>query len=130
MKFHLAQLHGPYLSFPEELDSHSSLSSERISLLSKHSPCLYVSLHPLWIPQQNSCFEKKPKEQSCNGYSLIFFPDPRKIPFFFPSRIFFRVKACGFKVHFPYSSFVLLYKGETYLIIFQVISEKNFRTQK
>lgn len=130
MKFHLAG-YTALSSFPEELDSHSSLSSERISLLSKHSPCLYVSLHPLWIPQQNSCFEKSPKNSLAMDTHSSSFLTQGEIPFFlfFPSRIFFRVKACGFKVHFPYSSFVLLYK-ETYLIIFQVISEKEFQNTK
>lgn len=45
---------------------------------------------------------KKPKEQSCNGYSLIFFPDPRRNSsfFFFPPGFFSELRLAGLKYIF------------------------------
>ena len=111
LKFHLVE-YMALSSFSEELDSHSFLYSERISLLSKCAPCLYVSLHPLLILQQNSCFEKSPKNNLAVDSHSSSFLTQGEIPFsfFFPQGFFFTVKGYRFKVHSPYSSSVLLYK--------------------
>lgn len=128
LKFHLAG-YTALSSFPEELDSHSSLSSERISLLSKHSPCLYVSLHPLLIPQQNSCFEKSPKNSLAMDTHSSSFLTQGEIPFFFfPLGFFLELRLAGLKYIFH----ILLLSYYTRKLNWSSSRSslrKNFRTQ-
>ena len=73
---------------------------------------------------------KKPKEQFCNGYSLIFFLDPRRNSFlsFFSSRIFLELRLAGLK----YSFHILLLSYYTRKLNWSSSRSslrKNFRTQ-
>ena len=129
LQFHLVG-YTALSSFPEELDSHSFLYSERISLLSKHSPCLYVSLYPLLIPQQNSCFEKSPKNSFAMETHSSSFLTQGKIPsfLFISSRIFLELRLAGLK----YSFHILLlsyYTRKLNWSSFRSSLRKNFRTQ-